>query len=86
MEANDNTRGPSFEACKALVADLVANLRPGPDGLASHAEIYRQLERMRPGSLDRAHARQTLMRLGVEPRLPTDVKQIDWSAVDFAGA
>ena len=86
MEANDNTRCPGFEARKALLARLVETLEPGPDGRAGLGEIYRQLEHIRPGSLDQAHARHTATPLGLKMRTLQDVALIDWAAVDYAGA
>ncbi|WGM31533.1 hypothetical protein [Brevundimonas sp. NIBR11] len=76
---NDDTPLPPFAEHKAMIANLVANLSPGPDGLASHHELLRQLDRMRPGSIDREHARQQRRRLGLEPLAGLD-------ALDYAGA
>lgn len=79
MTMNDNDPIPPFADHKKLIASLVANLQPGPLGLASHHEVLRQLERMRPGSIDREHARQQARRLDL-PTIP------NLRALDYAGA
>lgn len=86
MEANDNREGPSFEDRKAFLMTLVSNLEPGADGRAGMGAIIRELEQLQPGVIEKAFARQTAQRLGLDMRTRIDVDQIDWSGVDYAGA
>ena len=86
MEANDNREGLGFEARRALLARLVANLAPGAEGRASAGAIIRELEQMRPGLVDQAHARLTAQRLGLAMRTRPDAALPDLSFLDYAGA
>lgn len=86
MEANDNREGPGFEDRKAFLMTLVKNLEPGADGRAGMGAIIRELEQMRPGLVDCEHARMTASRLSQALGETLDLRRIDWSAVDHAGA
>lgn len=83
MNVNDNTPGRSADDRKALILRLVENIGAGAEARAGVGAIFRELEAIAPGSLDRAHARQVGRRLGLT-ELP-DLTALDWPAAPGEG-
>ncbi len=77
--ANDEPGSPrpSWEEQHARLATLVANLGAGAESRIGISAIYRELEAIRPGSLDQAHARHQGRRLGLADKA-------DLSFLDYA--
>jgi hypothetical protein len=73
---NDDTPGRSMDDRKGLMLRLIESLGRGAEARAGVGAIYRELEAIAPGSLDRAHARHTARRLGL-PHTP-DLGVLDW--------
>ena len=86
MEANDNRQTPTLDALKARLHGLVENIGPGPDGRPSIQEICRTLERLRPGTIDQAHARHLARRAGLYLAAEPSPSLPDLSRLDYADA
>lgn len=83
VEANDNITGPSIEARRAYLHRLVDNISPGSEARAGIGAIFRELEAIRPGSIDRAHGidvarRMRLMLVGRPDGALPDLGVLDW--------
>ena len=77
---NDDTPVRSMDDRKGLMLRLIENLGRGAEARAGVGAIYRELEAIAPGSLDRAHARHTAKRLGLTS-MP-ELSVLDWPEAD----
>lgn len=80
---NDDAPGRSMDDRKALLHNLIASLGRGAEARAGIGALYRELEAIAPGSLDRAHARHTARRLGLAEH--ADLTALDWPAAPGEG-